>query len=328
MEEPVPYTVIVRCLQGTQSELEARQLRRWIEASPDHARIYETIAAVWRLPPPATPEISIPATPAALVIRRSQAQASTNEARVEASGARKLRWVSWTGAAAAVALLAWGVLHQLRRATAAGSGSTEFVTRAGEMATARLPDGSFVRLAPASKLRVVTTSEERNLWLEGRAFFAVAKDPARPFVVRTDGGDAVALGTRFDLRTDRSGLELVVVEGRVQLSGGRGKVEVGAGQRGRVRQGQTPSVEEVDDVYALLAWPGGVLMFQGTPLAEVAHELERQFGVHFRFADSVAPTRRVSALFTDEGFDEVLTSLCRATRVGCEVRNDSVVVSQ
>jgi len=333
MDDAVPYGLILRSLQGELSDLEAKQLQRWLETSSENARIYRETAAVWALQPTVTSGLPMRADAVAEVLRRVRSPVDASDRatdRLSVAAIRARAWMGWAAAVAATVLLGWGFSRQLDRTASsekAGAG-TVFVTRADETATARLPDGSYVQLAPGSRLQAFAHPGDRTVWLEGRAFFAVTHDPAHPFVVRTPAGDAAVLGTRFDLRADSLNLELVVVEGRVELSAGRGKVEVGQGEVSRARKGETPSVEKVKDVYALLALPQGVLMFQNTPLRQAARDIELRFGVRFRFADSIGPGRKVSAVFADESFDEVLTSVCRATRVGCVVRGDSVIVTR
>jgi ferric-dicitrate binding protein FerR (iron transport regulator) len=109
----------------------------------------------------------------------------------------------------------------------------EFVTDTAEMATARLDDGSVVRLAPRSRLRVSHAAHVRESWLDGEAYFAVAHDKARPFRVRTRAGTVEVLGTRFDLRVAADDARHRH-RGRVALHGDRGASRGDGGEMGTV----------------------------------------------------------------------------------------------
>src|SRR5262249_8427857 len=144
------------------------------------------------------------------------------------------RWVPWSIAAAA--MVAAVLAARARRPAAAGDAGTgaDVVTGANELATVELRDGSVVRLAPSSRLRLSST---RGVELSGRAFFAVARMPGRPFIVRTRFGAAQALSTRFEVATRTDDVKLLVVEGRVALSGPSTRVEVAAGETSAVGHG-------------------------------------------------------------------------------------------
>ena len=83
----------------------------------------------------------------------------------------------------------------------------------------------------------------------------------------------------------------------------------------------------VEDVYSLLDWPGGVLLFQSTPLSVVAQELGRQFGRRLVIVDEALGRRRVTAWFDEESFEEILSSICLITDARCAVQSAQVTLS-
>ena len=109
--------------------------------------------------------------------------------------------------------------------------------------------------------------------LAGSAFFAVARDTERPFVVQAADVQVTVLGTRFEVALEEDAVLVAVDAGRVQVRDGSGaRHELGAGQMLRLAPGQTAAVQTVA---AVAAWREGWLDFQNTPLAEVARRLER-----------------------------------------------------
>ena len=196
------------------------------------------------------------------------------------------------------------------------------------MTTVQLGDGSVVRLAPSSRLRVTASDSAREVTLDGRAFFVVAKMAARPFVVHTTAGNARVLGTRFELSTHDRDLNLVVVEGRVALSSGTGSVEVGAGERSGVRDRQTLAPTPVANADRMEQWVGKFLVFQSTLVRDAAREVERMYGVRVVIADSIIGRRTVTATFTDQAATQVLDVICSVVNAQCESKLGEVVMSR
>jgi transmembrane sensor len=232
--------------------------------------------------------------------------------------------------AAAAAGLAAGVIVPRAAAPRSSSlrGIADISTGAAEMTTVQLGDGSVVRLAPASHLRVASSDSAREVTLDGRAFFVVAKMPDRPFVVHTQAGNARVLGTRFELSTRDKDLRLVVVEGRVALTAGTNRVEVSGGEQSGVRDEQTLKPTPVADAGKMEQWVGKFLVFQSTPLRDAAREIERVYGTHVSVTDSVLAHQTVQATFVDRPLAQVVDEICSLVNARCETRSSEVVMSR
>lgn len=200
-------------------------------------------------------------------------------------------------------------------------GNSEFVTDTAEMATARLDDGSVVRLAPKSRLRVSHAANARDAWLDGEAYFAVARDESRPFRVRTRAGTVEVLGTRFDLRVEASDLRLIVTEGLVALEAGGERREVSAGQVATVDSTGRIALSSVEGAASLLTWTKGFMVFQDTPLRQVAREIQERYGVRVMLPDSAIASRTLTAWFTHQNVEQVLSAVCRAVQAHCTLED-------
>lgn len=317
--------LILRVLRGEGSEIEERQVRKWRESSSANERQYTLMARLWNLTEAKarSPGASVPAATADIV-RAAEVRRAVK--RIKGRPGRRL--AVWGIAAAAVLAIGVGVTRWRAAIVPPGDfAATEFAAGVGETVTVTLNDGSFVRLAPDSRIRVADGTRERELWLEGRAFFAVARDEDRPFTVHTGAGSATVLGTRFELRADDRNLRLVVVEGRVAVSAGGTLVEVGEREVGEVHDGSPPSVRQVEHLSSLLQWPGGILVFQNTPLSRAAEEISRFFDRPVELTESVPTDRRVTAWFGTETFEEVVQTLCVVADVQCSVTDSLALIS-
>jgi transmembrane sensor len=188
----------------------------------------------------------------------------------------------------------------------------------GQTTTVSLIDGSVVRLGPSSSL-AVWSSDQRSVSLNGTAFFAVASDSLNPFTIRTDAGRVAVLGTRFELRSGPDSLRLVVVEGRVALTAAGESVEVGQGAVTTIRAGSAPAQPRPANVWDLLEWSEGLLIFQSTPLRQVMEEVSAHFGVPVSVNDSTLASRSVTAWFGDETLSQVVNTICQVVGARCTI---------
>jgi transmembrane sensor len=203
-----------------------------------------------------------------------------------------------------------------------------YVTQASERQAISLGDGTVVRLAPQSRLQVLDVPGAREVWLEGRAFFAVAKQPGRPFKVRARSGLATVLGTQFELRAQDQRLDLIVAEGRVALSGATRAVNVGAAQRSSVINGEPTVAEPVADVDSALSWMGTFLVFDAATLEGAALELTRVYGVRVELLPGAPVKRLVTGWFSDQSLVEVVSAICLVVKASCSVADSVVTIGR
>lgn len=327
--------VIVRVLQGRASDIERRQLLEWRNASPLNDRRYRDLAAVWTFTERQRPEGAIlePPGTADIVSRSRRRRRRMGEG---AGWSRPMSRLLAAGAVvAAAALLIVGGVHWTERGVAEPEKGALFVTRelttnASEMVTVRLDDGTIVRLGPESRLRFGGPSYgPREVSLDGKAYFAVAKDRERPFHVHTSAGEVSVLGTRFELQSQKKDLRLLVIQGLVEVDAGKGRVEVAAGQMSRVVEGAPPVVLPAVDAFSGVdEWVGQVIFFEATPLDQVAHELSEHYGREVVLEDPLLTARTVTASFINRSFEDVLTVVCRVADVRCATSGDSTTISR
>jgi len=193
-------------------------------------------------------------------------------------------------------------------------------TLLGAQQVVQLPDGSTATLGSDTGLRMSFSRSERDLDLaQGEAFFDVAHDAARPFVVQAEGYRVTAVGTRFDVRrAPDEKLRVVVTRGLVRLQSMRDPEEAAtmlpAGSIATIAGGNVLVQHlAVDEARERLSWRGGYAVFHGTPLAEAIEEFNRynphkiviadpsldalRVGGHFRLDNSAAFVRLVQAVF-------------------------------
>jgi transmembrane sensor len=316
--------LIIRVLDGHATQEEAEAVARWSEEAPENRDRYEAVRRVWRAtdPEPLPGEADPSVVPRVLrAAAEREAEASRGARPGQYPGRRLLRWA--LPLAAGIGAIGLGV-HLWSR----GPVPSRVLEAAGdESETFVLDDGSFVRLGPGSRLTRGEGEQARRFELEGKALFAVAHVQDRPFLVVADGVETRVLGTRFEVRTLPGGDHRVaVLEGRVEVVNPLGRAELVAGEVSLATRDRPPSKTTPDDILGLLDWPEGTLLFQSTPLGQVAGEVARRYGTEVVVEGDALRGRRITAWYGEEPFADVIGSLCAATNAECTVSDTLAVL--
>jgi transmembrane sensor len=314
--------VLFRVLTGSARDTEEEWVSAWRRRAPGNEARYQTLAAILELAARADASRHQGVVPRAETI---VAKASLESGRMAGPATQRAsrRWLFGGLAAAAVVILALGITRFIPGTPPEDFGPQEFVTGSLESATVSLRDGTVVRLAPNSRL-VILSNTDRAVALTGRAYFAVARDEDRPFRVQTTAGDVKVLGTRFNLEADGEDLRVVVVEGTVALAGNGEDALVEAGEMGRVVRGRQAPVVRIPNPESHVEWTGRFLAFQETPFRDAVLEVERQYGVDFDVQGAELEEHTITAWFADWTLEEVLDVLCPVVNAECTQVNDVV----
>lgn len=180
-----------------------------------------------------------------------------------------------------------------------------------------LPDGSVVELNAGADIAVDFSGPYRRVkLLRGEALFAVAKDPARPFVVSAGSVDVTAVGTAFTVKHGTDNVRVLVTEGKVAVSQLRpdapptAPVFVAAGEHLTVSA--TPAQPQPVDpaqVAREIAWRGQRVEFTDTPLAEAVALFNRRNKLQLAVTDLTLADIRLNGIFwadDPEGFVRLL----------------------
>ena len=180
----------------------------------------------------------------------------------------RTRWsLAFAGIAAAAGLTA----------LAAQQLSPTYATDPTEQRVIRLADGSRLHLNVDSKVSVRFRGPERRIVLaRGEAFFEVAHDAARPFIVDAGGADVRALGTKFDVRRDGGRVQVTLVEGVVRVNRDASPESWTLAPNQQLTLARTTATRRsLADAAPATSWTTGRLTFHETPLATAVAEVNR-----------------------------------------------------
>jgi transmembrane sensor len=181
----------------------------------------------------------------------------------------------------------------------------------------RLADGSSVVLAPESKLWIPSDFGRtvREVRLQGEAYFEVAHDSTRPFLVHAAESITRVLGTQFSVRAYPADhqVDVMVRSGRVSVRAARGvsgtEAVITRGQLARLDSLGLTTVMSRADVEQALAWTDGRLAFDKEAFRDIIPQLERWYHLRIRLADPALGARRITATFGNESEDQILDAL-------------------
>ena len=330
------WDAISRVIAGESDAVESAAVAHWLASHPEDAALAAIVKA--RANRAATQSMVSVDTERALSAVRSRMTESPSltvsrggaaQSSVAKPAAAVRRWRGPVLAVAA-ALTAMVGIAQWRGGTA--SVEQVYVTTVGQRDSVTLPDGSTVVLAPGSRLTVASgfKSGNRDVTLEGAAFFDVKHDGAHPFVVHSRGAEIRDIGTAFSVKTDVNGrVSVAVTHGIVALrdttSGSAAPVELHAGDRGVLQAGAVAvargTVTDED-----MAWTRGQLAYRDAPLAEVQADVRRWYGIELQVVDAVLAQRTLTASFRSDSAAQVIRVIALA--LGAEVvqRGDTILL--
>jgi transmembrane sensor len=231
------------------------------------------------------------------------------------------KWLAVVAAAACILLVAG--IWWINRAP-------EVLTRTAIAAleTIIMEDGTTVKLRKGSTVSYPAhfKGSERLVKLQGIAFFEVAHDAAKPFVIDAAEARVQVVGTSFSVATRPGEVELIVRTGRVKFSSASDPSRSGlviAGERALLNA--SGLLKSVNSQSEFSSWTSGSLRFSNTPLPQVAQAVSDFYGVRVKInsTDSISiSSEKVTASFTNQDLPSVIEELEQITSLPIVKGND------
>jgi len=202
--------------------------------------------------------------------------------------------------------------------------SLEIIAPVGSRTVVQLSDGSKVHLNYGSKLKYPQffSGETREIFLEGEGFFEVAHHAEKPFIVRTKGLNIKALGTSFNVMAypDNFLVRTTLVDGSVVLEQ-KGTTDdiktIGSMVPGQHVEYNTQTgaiFSTIGDTYKYISWKEGKIIFEDTPLKEIAEKLNRMFNVEIQI-DKEIEGYIYTFVLMDDHLSQILDLIAIATPI-------------
>lgn len=205
------------------------------------------------------------------------------------------------------------------------------VPRGGEYQLV-LSDGTKVWLNASSRLSFPQSflEKERRVKLSGEAFFEVARDVHRPFIVETSKMDVKVLGTRFNINAYEENREVytTLVSGSVDIFSNKNlPLRLMPGEQAYSQSGRVEKKEVEAHLYT--SWVDGKFIFRDTDLAEIAKQISRWYDVDIFFANErVKKIRFTGAIVKFKPMEELIGMIESTSSVRFSVKKGTIVISE
>lgn len=288
MEDAKFTNLIGKYLSGNMSPPEKEELISWAESDATHQSYLDDMIEVWGKTSQAEPEFEADIDSAwAKVDQRLPSVESEQPtgAKMRSIGRPGRRW--WQVAAAAIVLMAVGWWW-----TSSNSQPEVWVavnTLDGTVKELSLPDGTEIWLNANSRLSYPESFAQRQIRLEGEAFFDVARMEDSPFEIYSGEAKTTVLGTSFNVRAypEEEVIEISVTSGTVlfEEQGGDEKVTL-VKNTSAVLKKKEQKIEKIEEpISNVTSWKTKVFDFENIAVGEMLQIFERHFGIEFQLQD-------------------------------------------
>lgn len=336
MDQNRIWVLMARKLAGEASHAELQELESLLKAHPQYQVALELTQTYWNQHPD-TPLTDSEIEEALDRIMHNEApeledpvweewQRQRRRTRV-----RRRRWSAGIAAAALAVVIGLALKKDKpqEKPTIANK-ETQVQTHMGTRTNLLLPDGTVVWLNAGSVLTYPSSfsGQERNVTLEGEAFFDVAKDEKHPFIVHTSTANIKVLGTSFDVKAyakDKT-METTLIKGSIEVTYRKSRIILKPNQKLVVARMDEPQEEKpkVDQPEVKLlkptieahtgaiietSWTENKLMFQDEDFKTLAEKMERWYGVTINFDKEGLENLRFTGTFQKETIQQALEAL-------------------
>ncbi|MBV7529698.1 FecR family protein [Chitinophaga sp. sic0106] len=213
--------------------------------------------------------------------------------------------------------------------TSADTAQNSLTVPAGQQYKIVLSDGSEVWLNAATTLKFPFhfSGGSREIYLDGEAYFKIAKDPQRPFVVHTALNDIDVLGTAFNINTYSSAnVQTSLTSGRVMVHNRQHTVQQLL-QPGRqaLYDGNSFSVQSFDEE-EVLAWLEGTCYYHSMNLRELAGVASRFYGLEFTIANQQLLQQSFTGLMKRNSLEDFLSDLKITGNISYTIHNNEITL--
>ena len=343
MESNIYHQYILSFLEGDISPDERASLEHWLHESHDNMAYFKELQTIWIA---AEAELQLPPAVIGKEWDRLEKQISTAE---------KIRfnWQPWLRIAAVFVLgglFAWIAGYYYYNNFNEPLNECVVTAPLGAKTLVSLPDGTHVILNAGSVLRYAGDfgCNQREVTLDGEAFFEIAKDRSKLFMVHTSDVTVKAYGTKFNVKSyrDEKTIETTLVEGLVSVTRNSAQhrkpeelflkpqeqlvffkaadqfnKEDAPQQRHEKQQLSTRAgaekilISKGIDPQIYIAWTEDRLIMQGEPFHKMVVKLERKFNVTFHFDDADLKEFRFSGIIENETLENVMAAITIAAPV-------------
>lgn len=250
----------------------------------------------------------------------------------------QFKWAAAASVAVLIGIAVYFSVNKKNESTAPIAVLEKKQNTPGTKSTIQLADGSKVWLNAESKIQYppVFEGKTREVYLNGEAFFEVAKNPQKPFIIHLANGTVRVVGTSFNIRAydNEKIVETSVATGKVMFipkykNTSHRQDTVVLTPNNKVRY--LFNAEKVDVLPTAAeddkAWTEGRMIFKAMKLKDIATELERNFGKKVVFKDDNVKEYVLTGSFQNNSLEDILFYLSKTKGFHYQINNNELLIA-
>lgn len=316
-ENKITDALIISYIQGTldHSTQQIEDIERWLSEEKNKNRAKKIFRA-W--------ELSTLVAPA-----KKDTQKAYNELVNKITPTKKIKTLSiWWYAAASVTIIAASIFILL----SSQPDKPTILSAQTEVENFTLPDMSVISVDQNGLVTYdpyeFSKGKQRNVEMEGQAYFEIAHDPKRPFVVSTRDAEITVLGTKFMVKTSPDNpTKVLVTEGTVRvvyMDNSEGLI-LSAAQETETKTSDTPSVKPSDVNH--LYWKTGIMKFENASIDKVINTLSQEFNTPITVQSNQILDCKLTATFKKQSLETILEVLANVHQLNIEKEENKIIIS-
>lgn len=314
--------LLVKYLLDITTPMEKAAVAEWLTEKEEHQRYFEHFRLIWTESKKLAAVSTVNENDA---WSRFQQRVGTNEntARIVQLDTS----VNWKPllriAAVLIVLLGAAGFWYLSKT----NGQPMIVSSGQQIKSETLPDGSQVTLNKQSTIEYAASfKKERSVKLEGEAFFNVAQDPGKPFILKVNDVTVRVLGTSFNVKSVNGKTEVIVETGAVEVSKNSNSVQLKQHEKAVVTSDQSAPSKQSNNDELYSYYRTQTFVCNNTPLWKLVEILNEAYGVNIVIADNNKRDLQINSTFTNSSLDSTLQVIGLTYEIEVEKKGSQIIL--
>jgi ferric-dicitrate binding protein FerR (iron transport regulator) len=308
------YDLMTAYLSGNASPEEVLRLESFVASSAENKKLFMSMKKAWTWSGMTEPNVAFDVEMA--WIETANQLFEQHQTIPIKSLKNRREWLTMAASIFFLAVASFLIYQMVHRS------GDHYVRTAANREVVNLDDGSLVTLNHESSLRYMPDKKNniRRVDLTGDAFFEVARDVARPFVIQTDQVEIEVLGTSFyvDARATESELQVIVEAGKVAVRKGQAEIIITAGEKAIYRKSDGQLIKQNNEDANFNALRTNTIVFNNSSMSEVAFVLNRQFSSKITLGNDELKSCELTSTFKDKSLNSIVEII--KSSLGIEAR--------
>ncbi|MFY0254043.1 FecR family protein [Chitinophaga sp. 30R24] len=316
--------LLVKYLLNITDPTERAAVAAWLVEKDEHQQYFEHFRIIWEESKKLAPQSTVDENDAWEHFKQ-RVGANENTTRILQLDSRPYSYQSFLRIAAVLLVLLVAAGGWFFYRLYAGR-PMEIVSSGTQIKQGTLPDGSQIILNKQSAIEYVYSKHERKVKLEGEAFFNVAQDAGKPFVIKVNEVTVKVLGTSFNIKSSCDITEVVVETGAVEVTKNNNSIRLQSHEKAIVTVNQeAPSKESnTDELYNY--YRTQTFTCNNTPLWKLVEILNEAYGVNIVIADNNKRNLPLNATFHNSSLDSTLKVIGLTYEITVEKKGAQIIL--